>query len=327
MFSVIIPLYNKAPYIEKAIFSVLNQSFQEFEVIVLDDGSTDDSWICLQNVIIQVQKKYPDLYSKITILQQNNKGVSATRNIGVAIAKYDYIAFLDADDWWSNFFLEKMNGLISQFPDAGIYGSSYYKVKNKINYTAKIGVEENFSFGYFNYFKVYSNSLWMPLWTSAVVIPKSIYTKFNGFKEELLFGEDFDLWVRIALKYRTVLVNKPLAYYNQDVDEKNRAVVSNKLYSPQFHYIFNIDYLQEEENKNLDLKLLLDKLRLYVLYPYYLDRKYRQIAKEELQKINWNKVSKLERFKYHTPVLLQKIIYEIRKCISIVKNLILNYLL
>jgi glycosyltransferase involved in cell wall biosynthesis len=124
MFSVVVPLYNKASYIEKAIYSIINQTYHEFEIIIIDDGSTDDSWICLQNIIIQVRKKYPDLYSKMRILQQNNQGVSATRNRGVAIVKYDHIAFLDADDYWCSSFLEEMKNLIDG--KLGVHPMSFF---------------------------------------------------------------------------------------------------------------------------------------------------------------------------------------------------------
>jgi glycosyltransferase involved in cell wall biosynthesis len=142
MFSVVVSLYNKASYIEKAIYSIINQTYYEFEIIIIDDGSTDDSWICLQNIIIQVRKKYPDLYSKMRILQQNNQGVSATRNRGVAIAKYDYIAFGDADDWWCSSFLEEIKNLIEGYPDAGIFSFFVDALEDKCCRYSKIYLYE-----------------------------------------------------------------------------------------------------------------------------------------------------------------------------------------
>ena len=108
MFSVIIPLYNKAAYIEKAINSVLAQNFKEFELIIVNDGSTDDSFSKLTVICNRLSVENPEIFNKIKIVQQENQGVSTARNNGVKIAKYDYIAFLDADDWWESTFLEEM---------------------------------------------------------------------------------------------------------------------------------------------------------------------------------------------------------------------------
>ena len=107
MFSIIIPLYNKAAYIEKAIRSVMCQTYQEFEVIVVDDGSTDESFAQLSVISQQLSVEEPDKFIKIKIVQQENQGVSTARNNGVKLAKYDYIAFLDADDWWEPTFLRE----------------------------------------------------------------------------------------------------------------------------------------------------------------------------------------------------------------------------
>ena len=151
MFSVIIPLYNKAPYVEKAIRSVLNQTFKEFELIVVDDGSTDDSLSVAKNCLLQT--------INYKLIEQHNQGVSTARNNGVKQAKYPYICFLDADDWWSPTFLEEMKALIDEFPDAGIYGSSYYIVKNGRQRVAPIGVDNDFSKGLIDYFRVYAKTL------------------------------------------------------------------------------------------------------------------------------------------------------------------------
>ena len=99
MFSIIIPLYNKAPYIAKAIQSVAAQTYKEFELIVIDDGSTDESLEKLRVLSTELGEKNPEFIAKLKIVEQQNQGVSNTRNNAVKLAKYDYIAFLDADDW------------------------------------------------------------------------------------------------------------------------------------------------------------------------------------------------------------------------------------
>lgn len=302
MFSVIIPLYNKAPYIAKAIESVLGQTYRDFEVIVIDDGSTDQS--------LEVAKTFEN--KSITIISQPNSGVSTARNNGVKIAKHPYICFLDADDWWHPTFLEEMKRLITDFPDAGIYGSGYYIVKNGQERIAPIGVPQGFEQGIIDYCEVYAKTLCMPLTSISVVIPKHIFDEEKGFKSQLKFGEDFDLWIRIALKHKVILVNKPLAYYNQDVDLNNRGVAVHKIYSPVNHFIFNLDYLYDSEKNNHRLKILLDKLRVYILLKYRMQRAFPKEYSAEIKKVDFSVQPLGVRLQYYLPVWFLKQYYGLK---------------
>ncbi len=275
MFSVIIPLYNKAPYVAKAIESVLNQTFREFEVIVVNDGSQDNS--------LEEVRKFTD--SRLSIINQENSGVSTARNNGVKQAKYPYVCFLDADDWWANTFLEEMEGLITEFPDFGIYGTSYYIVKNGKNRVAPIGVSHGFERGVIDYCKVYAETLCMPLTSISIAMPKTVFESENGFKPALKLGEDFDLWVRVALKHKVAFLNKPLAYYNQDVEAANRAV-GTRLYKPHEHMLFT-DY--GDMMNNPDFRFLFERLALYGLLPYYLSGNNLSVINHILSEINWKR--------------------------------------
>lgn len=302
MFSVIIPLYNKAPYVAKAIESVLGQTYRDFEVIVIDDGSTDQS--------LEVAKTFEN--KSITIISQPNSGVSTARNNGVKIAKHPYICFLDADDWWHPTFLEEMKRLITDFPDAGIYGSGYYIVKHGQERIAPIGAPQGFERGIIDYCEVYAKTLCMPLTSISVVIPKHIFDEEEGFKSQLKFGEDFDLWIRIALKHKVILVNKPLAYYNQDVDVNNRGVAVHKTYSPVNHFIFNLDYLYDNEKNNHRLKILLDKLRVYILLKYRMQRAFPKEYNAEIKKVDFSVQPLGVRLQYYLPVWFLKQYYGLK---------------
>ena len=308
MFSIIIPLYNKAPYIEKALRSVLFQTYKEFEIIVMDDGSKDNSYEIAKSVLLET--------ANYKLQTQPNQGVSTARNNAVKLAKYPYICFLDADDWWAPTFLEEIKALIEQFPNAGIYGSGYYIVKNGINREAPIGVDINFERGEINYCQVYAKTLCMPLWTGAVCLSKKNFEEEEGFKPKLKLGEDFDLWIRISMKYPVVFLNKPLAYYNQDVDQKSRGVVDEKIYKPSIHFIFNLDYLKEYENKNPDLKFLLDTLRVYTLFRYRMQNAYQNEYRKEILKVNFSNLQINEKMKYILPVGYYKINLALRRALK-----------
>lgn len=292
-FSVIIPLYNKASYVAKAIESVLSQTFTDYELIIVDDGSKDDSFAIALKAI--------EGRGNCHIYRQQNAGVSVARNIGVAFSQGEHLCFLDADDWWDSHFLEEMSNLIEEFPDAGIYGTNYIIVNETKGKTrvSPIGVELDFEKGYINYCQVYSKTLAMPLWTGAVCIPRGIFEEMKGFPQGIKLGEDFLLWIHIALKYKVVLLNKPLAFYNQDVDLKNRG--THRLYPPQNHMMWHLGDLEPYEKTNADYKRLVDMLRLFS-FKYYLDNKrYYSDVQVELKKVDWCHQKWTTALYYHCP--------------------------
>lgn len=319
MFSVIIPLYNKAPYIEKAIRSVAAQTFREFELIVINDGSTDNSLEVAKNIFDEISNdrtQTPPL-GGFRVASQPNFGVSTARNNGVKMAKYPYICFLDADDWWAPTFLEEMKSLIEEFPDAGIYGTSYFKVKDGKHIPANIGVDNGFERGYINYCQVYAKTMWMPLTSISVCIPKAILDEEKGFKPNLKLGEDFDLWVRIAMKHSVAFLNKPLAYYNQDVDVKNRAV-GMKFYKPEEHMLF-MDYGRMMQNS--DFRYLYEKLAVYGLLKYYLADKNKLEVTKILQTIDWKDKTLKDRLCYRIlPKSVVRVWFRLLTTLSTIKN-------
>lgn len=293
-FSVVIPLYNKAPYVVKAIESVFSQTFADYELVIMDDGSSDNS--------SAVAAKAIEGRTNCQFYRQQNAGVSMARNNAVARSKGDYLCFLDADDWWAPTFLEEMDRLIDEFPDAGIYGTGYMIVNETRHKTriAPIGVKTGFEQGYINYCQVYARTLAMPLTSISVAIPRHIFFEMHGFPKMVKLGEDFLLWARIALKYKVAFLNRPLAYYNQDSNEQWRA--TGHLHDPSSHMLWNLGDLGEVEKCNADFKLLIDNIRTYSLFPYYLSKRYRDIAKKELDKVDWEKQTSRTRSLYRLPI-------------------------
>lgn len=298
MFSVVVPLYNKANYVKKSIQSVLNQTSQDFEVIVIDDGSTDGG--------LEIVKQIADVRMKI--IQQPNQGVSVARNSGVGYASYEYITFLDADDWWHPTFLEEMKALIISHSDAALFGSSYFIVKNQQNQRAKIGLDEGYA-GYIDYFKVYASTFWVPINCSFVVVKKSVFEALGGFKPALKFGEDFDLWVRIALEYQVAYMNKCLAFSNQDVEVSNRALGNGKNWQMHEHVLFNLDYLTAYTKQNNSLKRLMDGLNVRGLVDFYMNGVYTSEVQALLRQVDFAQQSFLYRFIYHWPKPIVKVFF------------------
>ena len=142
----------------------------------------------------------------------------------------------------------------------------------------------------------------MPLWTGAVSIPRSVFSETGGFKPHLKLGEDFDLWIRIALSHKVAFLDEPLAFYFQDSNPVWRG--TGHLTDPKVHMLWNLDYLSEEEKKNPDYKQLIDRIRVYNLHKYLLNPCYRYAARQELSKIDWSQQSIKTRRLYQLPIWL-----------------------
>lgn len=224
MISVIIPLYNKKQYIYDTICCVLNQDFEEFELVIIDDGSTDGS--------CEVVKTIKD--SRIKIYSKSNGGVSSARNMGVEKAIYDYVAFLDADDFWSPNHLSTLVGLINEFKDI----SDYFVTNFSRRFPDDKLVVNRFDLDYGlvgNYFKsVLKGAV---IHTSCVCVSKKAFIEVGGFDVRMSRGEDLDLWIRLALRYR-------LAYSNvvTEIYTINAANNSGKKVSVKKSVVFYLDF-------------------------------------------------------------------------------------
>ena len=202
--SIVIPLYNKEKHILETLTCIGKQTFQDYEIIVVNDGSTDNS--------LKIVKSYQD--SRIKIINQSNAGAAAARNRGVKEATSEYVAFMDADDFWEERYLESMTKLISEYPNACIYGSNYKIIENGQSNVLKFPGIQNKK-GYMdNYFV--SGKIYTPLWTSAVIVKKETFLNLGGFPTTCKVCEDIDLWCRFAATGKVAYLNEPLATYIRD---------------------------------------------------------------------------------------------------------------
>ena len=212
MFSIIIPLYNKEKEIKKTLDSVFNQTFKEFEIVVVNDGSKDNG--------VSIVNSYKD--DRIRVIEQENQGVSAARNRGIKEAKNEWIAFLDADDIWASNHLETFNNAIVRYKNVLVYCNSYTRGKKIIrNQTKKeelLLIEDYFKEalkqGHF-------------FWTSAACLHKKVFDNIGVFKESLSRGEDLDLWCRIGKNYSIIQSSNITAVYIQDSENKLSKSKSN----------------------------------------------------------------------------------------------------
>jgi glycosyltransferase involved in cell wall biosynthesis len=191
--SVIIPTYNRAWVLREAIDSILAQEFKDFELIVVDDGSTDNTGEIL------------DSYEQdILVLRQSNKGVSAARNRGIDAAEGRLIAFLDSDDLWLPRKLSSQVDFFNSNPAAVINQTEEIWVRNGVRVNPKTR-HHKFSG------MIFERSLALCLVSpSAVMIKKNLFSEVGVFDENLPACEDYDLWLRISCRYPVHLIETPL---------------------------------------------------------------------------------------------------------------------
>lgn len=288
-FSVIMPLYNKERYVKKAIESVIAQTYRDFELIIIDDGSTDNSLEVVRGLGIEDRR--------LKILSQSNSGVAVARNNGVAASEGEYVCFLDADDWWEPEMLEEMDKLIREYLDAGLYATNYVYYK-----PVKTHVALKLERGYMNYPEAYLHGE-MPVWTGAACMPRKVFDEMGGFPVGIKLGEDFLLWAKTTLQYKVAFCEKALAYYNNDVPASLRA--TRNLHTPEYNMLFNMDDIEsivDSRESRGEWKALLDKLRVSGLMDYWLDERYHDVAAAELAKVDWSKQPRNAKRQYEKPI-------------------------
>ena len=203
--TVVMPLYNKETDVSHAVQSVLSQTFADFELIVVNDGSTDQG----PEIVRAVEDR------RIRVFDRDNAGVSAARNRGIEEARANLIAFIDADDEWMPRFLETVVHLQRHYPGCDVFATNYIRRNSKGIDSSPIlrGFPRDFEEGVIaNYFDVASRSD-PPLWSSAVAVTKAAMTSIGGFPVGVKGGEDLLTWARLALRYDIAYSMRPGAVF------------------------------------------------------------------------------------------------------------------
>lgn len=205
MISVIIPLYNKERQIRATLESVLRQSYTDYEIVVVDDGSTDGS----ASVVESIQD------ARLRLIRQENGGVSAARNRGIREAWGEYVAFLDADDLWESDFLKTLHQLSVLYPDCSVYACNYDFVSpdgthrptiiRRLPFTGEQGILSN-------YFEVASCSH-PPICSISLMVKKEAMQAIGGFPIGISHGEDLLTWASLACQYQIAYSRRVMSHY------------------------------------------------------------------------------------------------------------------
>lgn len=201
-FSIVIPLYNKEKYIAKTLQSVLQQTFQGFEVIVVDDYSQDNS--------IGEVKKIND--SRIRIISHSiNLGLSASRNTGIDASKHNYIAFLDADDLWDDTFLDSMAKLIKSYPNEKVFAAHYREKYGDKTFVPNLNLPKNTYKNQILIDDFFKNNIGRLIITqSGLVVHKEVFLRVGYYDPNVTFAEDIDFYIRCFKSFSLAYLYTPL---------------------------------------------------------------------------------------------------------------------
>ena len=205
--SVVIPAYNAMTYLPAAVDSVLKQTFSDFEVLIVDDGSTDQTaqWVT------QLTDR------RVKLISQPNQGAAAARNTGIAHAQGDYIAFLDADDLWEPSKLEKQVQRLEAQPQVGLVHTWTAFIDAEGQPTGRIMTSHGEG-------QVWSQMVVYNLLRcgSTAMVRRECFERLGQFDRNLRYAEDWDMWLRIAKDYDFALVHEPLVFYREHANNKSK---------------------------------------------------------------------------------------------------------
>lgn len=239
-FSVLISLYNKEHFIKSTLESVLSQTFQDFEIIVINDGATDGS----ETVVNSISDE------RIKYFNQENNGASAARNAAISKASGQYLALLDADDVWDENYLETINQLIASSPSEKVFASAVtIETANgaisSVYSIPEIADDAIYTVDYFE--SSYINTV---LTSSSTVVHNSVFDNIGVYDTSIKSGEDTDLWIRIGIHYKIVFIHRPLVTYRYE--KKSLSNITFRADKPKF------DNYAQFESVNPSLKKFLD---------------------------------------------------------------------
>ncbi|MCX6343544.1 MAG: glycosyltransferase family 2 protein [Armatimonadetes bacterium] len=255
--SVVIPLYNKANYIVSCITSVLAQTYEDFEIIVVDDGSTDEGVDTLNFVC--------GSDPRLKVISQPNSGVSAARNRGMNEAQGEIIAFLDADDEWMLNHLENIAEAATAYPQAALIGAGYRRLGSK-GYVAEVTIDCRGACLIKDYFRMAAHANFLTMSSSAV--RRSIYEKLGGFAVGEPLGEDRAFYAKYALCYPVAYHSAISAIYHNEVTDGAMSTYKNNWPDKEPLLARQLREWRQDKNRSAALPASLDNYVANVLYEY-----------------------------------------------------------
>jgi glycosyltransferase involved in cell wall biosynthesis len=248
--SVIVPAYNAAAYLPYAIDSVLAQTYRDWEIVIVNDGSTDHT----RAVVEPYQAKLGD---RLQLIEQPNRGLSAARNTGLRAARGEFMAMLDADDVWLPHRLARGVAVLDSHPETGLVHAKVVRIDVHGSITGQLKIAPEYLSGHIAR-HIYTRR-------AHIVCPTVLFRKrclqtAGWFDEAMRATEDRDLWFRIALRYKVAFIDEVVAQYRlspMSITSDLDGLLNGQLYFAAKHYqsgaVTRLEYLQALGNTHREL--------------------------------------------------------------------------
>lgn len=308
MISVVIPLYNKEKSVRATLESVLAQTYTDYEVIVVDDGSTDNSAAVVESFISSL---HPSHHFIIRLIQKENGGVCSARNRGIEDAKGEYIALLDGDDKWEPEYLAEQVKMIRDYPEAAMWGINYAEMYNGklVRYLAT-GLPDGYRGYVENYFQMPKRVSDL-FCSSSVVIRRDVFDKVGLFDERIKYSEDIDMWYRIITNYSIAFYDIYMVKYLYDAE--NRAMNRERKLKDWLPYY--VDKYKNPLFRHHDVfyRWIMRWCGSRIKLVYFNSPEQHDDAKVAAQRLDYKELPFKYRLELLTPYWLGKLVYRILK--------------
>lgn len=271
--SVVVPLYNKEQSVVKTMECILAQTYPPIEVLIINDGSTDNSPSVVEDFIFR-----NNLQKTWSLIRKPNGGVSSARNRGIQEAKGDYIAFLDADDYWEPDYLQEQSRMIQDFPNAAMWS---------VGWGYLMGEQKTHLVHYPNNYRGYIENYWTLkkgtniFCVCVCVFRRNVLLELHGYDERIKYGEDLDVAYRVILNHPVAFNSAILGYYRQDAE--NRAM-KNTLKPLNYLLPYYIEKYTSYRDKNMEFRRFYDSMCVSMLFPYIINNN-NQETKNHIKRI------------------------------------------
>lgn len=309
MISVVIPLYNKEKSVRVTLESVCSQSYTDWECIVVDDGSTDNSLNVVKEFVGQIDNRWID--DRLTLIFKKNGGVCSARNRGILEAKGEYVALLDGDDIWDKEYLAEQVKMIRDFPEAAMWGINFAEMREgKIVRRVPTGLPDGYR-GYVEHYFEMPKRVSDLFCSSSVVIRREVFEKVGLFDERIKHAEDSDMWFRIIATHKVAFYDRYLVFYQWDAE--NRAMTKHRdLHSFLPYYVDKYrDSLFKQDQ--IFYRWVMRWAGVRIKYFYFNVPEQHEDAKVATRKLDYSQLPLKYSLELLTPYWLGKLVYKIFK--------------
>lgn len=307
MISVVIPLYNKEKSIASTLQSVYEQTYKDYEVVIVNDGSTDNSANVVKEFIAHID--YRSIHNRWTLLDKTNGGVCSARNRGIEDAKGKYIALLDGDDIWDREYLAEQVKMIHDFPKAAMWGINFAETRDgKLVRTLPTALPDGYRGYVDNYFHMKGRVSDL-FCSSSVIVRREAFDKVGIFDERIKYSEDSDMWYRIIATYPVAFYDRYMAFYRYEAE--NRAMCRKR--EMRYFLPYFVDKYQQPLFRNNPIFYpWINKWSAQWIARYlFTDKTQREDSYIAASRLDYEVLPKKYRILFKSPYWLGALVYQI----------------